>query len=113
MRSYGLVSWRSPLDPWCIVAASFAPTMQNVARTCQTRVTRGAKLEGGFVDGFLLLLFILNEYFFPEDFSETFNYFFFSFWSMASGECLECGKKSDGWWLLLGGVFQGTREKRV
>lgn len=90
------------------MAASFAPMMQRGARKCQTRVTRGAKPGGGFVDGFLLLLFILNEYFFQRIFPKLLIIFFFVLVD-GFGRGTKCGEKSDGrrW-----GAFSGnTREK--
>lgn len=93
-----------------MIAASFTPTMQNVASTCQTRVTRGAKLGGGFVDGFLLLLFILNEYFFQRIFPKLLIIFFRSGrWLREKVGSVRRNRTGGG--RRLGGLSGNTREK--
>lgn len=86
--------------------------MQRGARTCQTRVTRGAKLGGRLCGWIFIIIIYTKRIFFPANFSETFNYFFFR-----SGRWL---RESVGVWVEIGraavaggGLFQGTREKRV
>lgn len=62
------------------------------------------------MDGFLLLLFILNEYFFQRIFPKLLI-IFFSFWSMASGECRGVGRNRTGGGRCRGAFSGNTREK--